>query len=173
MQGTPYTDEPLGNRPRRGFHCGIEALDRYFGEQITQDQRRNLARPYVLVDTAKDNIVGFYTLSSFTIRRTSLPPDRAKGLPAYEAYPSILIGRLAVDHRYQGRGLGRLLLANALRRCRALSEQVGAMAVVVDAKDEKAHAFYKHHGFLPLADHPNRLYLPMRSLQGPAGGAAR
>ncbi len=97
----------------------------------------------------------------------SFPPaclPRCKKLPRYETYPAILIGRLALDQRYQGQGLGRLLLVDALSRCLDLSTEIGAIAVVVDAKDDKARAFYEHVGFLRLLDNAYRLYIPMASI---------
>jgi ribosomal protein S18 acetylase RimI-like enzyme len=78
--------------------------------------------------------------------------------------PAILIGRLAVDRRYRGQGLGRLLLVDALLRSLAISRQVGAMAVVVDAKDDAARSFYEQYGFTRFVDHDNRLFLPMATI---------
>ncbi len=159
-----FRSEPLGDHDRSAFSCGIDALDGYFRNHISQDQRRKLAAPYVLMESEAGAIVGFYTLSSFTIGFSSLPETTIRRLPKYREFPAILIGRLALDRRYQGRGLGRRLLLDALFRCLAISRQLGAMAVVVDAKDESARAFYRHLGFLPFLDHDLRLYLPMAAI---------
>ncbi len=154
------------------FHCGVEPLDRYFREQAGQDQRRKVAAPYVLIDASTDAVVGFYTLSAFTVSPASLPAGETKRLPSYEALPALLIGRLAVDVLYRGKGIGRLVLASALRRCLSLSKQLGAVAVVVDAKDDAARGFYEHAGFKCLEDHRLRLYIPIRSIER-AGGTQR
>jgi GNAT superfamily N-acetyltransferase len=160
-----YQFEPLGRHHNRAaFSCGVEALDRYFHQQVGQDQRRGLAAPYVLVDTATRDVLGYYTLSTFAIVPTSLPEALARRLPRYETVPAILIGRLAVDRRYRGQGLGRLLLVDALLRSLAISQQVGAMAVVVDAKDDAARSFYEQYGFTRFVDHEYRLFLPMATI---------
>lgn len=149
---------------REAFACGVEPLDRYLRQQAGQEQRRNVAVPYVLVDTETAALDGYYTISAFTIVPASLPPEMSKKLPRYETYPAILIGRLALDQRYQGQGLGRVLLIDALSRCLDLSTEIGAIAVVVDAKDHTARAFYEHVGFLRLLDNAYRLYIPMASI---------
>jgi GNAT superfamily N-acetyltransferase len=172
MPGETYRDEPLRGHDCASFSGGVEPLDAYFRQQASQDQRRMIAAPHVLVEEVSGTIVGYYTLGAFAIRATSLPPDLTRRLPRYEVYPAILIGRLAVDRRFRGQGLGRRLLAAALRRCLALSEQLGAVAVVVDAKDDSARRFYEHAGFLRLADHEYRLYLPMRSAAQAVGPTA-
>ncbi|MGH2460374.1 MAG: GNAT family N-acetyltransferase [Chloroflexota bacterium] len=165
MPGEKLQSEPLGPRhDRQAFSCGVEPLDRYLRQQAGQEQRRNVAVPYVLVDVETGAIVGYYTLSAFTIAPASLPSEASQKLPRYRTYPAILIGRLALDHRYHGKGLGRVLLADALTRCRVLSKELAAIAVVVDAKDDRARSFYEHVGFLRLLDDPYRLYLPMATI---------
>jgi len=160
-----YRFEPLGRHHNRAaFSCGVAALDRYFHQQVGQDQRRALPAPYVVVDTATEAIVGYYTLSTFSIVPASLPDPVARRLPRYEAFPAILIGRLAVDQRYRGRGFGRRLLVDALLRSLAISQQIGAMAVVVDAKDDAARSFYEQYGFTRFVDHEYRLFLPMATI---------
>src|SRR3954465_12567011 len=105
---------------RAGFACGKEALDGYFRRQITQDARRRLASPFVMV--MPDGVIGgFYTLSSTALRLHDLPEHVAKPLPRYPLVPATLIGRLALDRRYHGQGWGSFLLIDALRRC-ALSD---------------------------------------------------
>ena len=157
-----YRFEPLGRHHNRAaFSSGVEALDRYFHQQVGQDQRRGVAAPYVLVDTATRDVVGYYTLSTFSIVPTDLPAALARRLPRYDTVPAILIGRLAADRRYHGQGIGRLLLVDALLRSLAISQQIGAMAVVVDAKDDAARSFYEHYGFKRFVDHEYRLFLPM------------
>lgn len=166
MTDARYRFEPLDTRHDRStFSCGVDALDRYFRQQAGQDRRRGLAVPYVLVDTTTGDVVGYYTLSTFSIIPTSLPDTMTRKLPRYEAYPAILLGRLAVDARYRGLGFGGLLLVNALSRSLAISQEIGASAVVVDAKDDSARSFYEHYGFMRFLDHDHRLFLPMATLE--------
>lgn len=147
---------------RRGFICGKEALDRYFQQQITQDARRRLATPFVMVmpDSA---IGGFYTLSSTALRLRDLPQDVARRLPRYPLLPATLIGRLAIDRRYHGQGFGSFLFLDALSRCSR--SEVAAFAVIVEALDDEARAFYLHHSFLPLPDSPYRLFRRMSDIE--------
>jgi GNAT superfamily N-acetyltransferase len=147
---------------REGFSCGIEPLDKYLKEQAGQDARRRVAAPFVLKGTA---VVGYYTLSALSIDVGTWPEDVAHRLPRYPVVPATLLGRFAVDTRLQGRGMGEYLLLDALRRALEASREVASIAVVVDAKDAAALAFYRHFGFIPLGDQPNRLFLPMKTIE--------
>ena len=108
-------------------------------------------------------MVGFYTLSALSIDLGALPEGLARRLPRHPV-PAALIGRLAVDRHAQGRGLGKLLLADAVQRTLAASEQVAVYAMVVDAKNDDARRFYRSYGFLALVDEPMRLFLPLGSV---------
>lgn len=111
-------------------------------------------------------VLGYYTLSASIVNARDLPDDLAKKLPRYPQLPVSLLGRLAIDHSMKGRGLGQFLLMDALRRSLLAASQVAAMAILVDAKDESAAAFYRHFGFLPLQEQPRRLFLPMKTAAG-------
>ncbi|MGH2617961.1 MAG: GNAT family N-acetyltransferase [Thermomicrobiales bacterium] len=145
---------------RSAFSCGNPALDRYFREHAGQDLRRHLSAIFVAFDVASDAVVGYYALSACQIAPHALPPELAKRLPR-RPVPATLIGRLAVDLRYRGQGLGGALLTNALARAVDASREIGSMAVIVDAKDDRAREFYERYGFRRLADDPYRLFLPM------------
>jgi GNAT superfamily N-acetyltransferase len=155
------TERLTDSHNRAGFSCGVEALDRYFRERAGQDLRRNLAVAYLLTDSQSGTIVGYYTLSSTSLLPQSLPAELAKKLPHYRDFPAVLLGRLAVDSRYHGQGFGGLLLQDALQRCVESGREIGIMAVVVDAIDDAAGAFYEHFGFRRLEGRGNRLYLPI------------
>ncbi len=158
-----YTIELLNAEHNRAdFHCGLEALDRYLREQATQDLRRYVATPFVLDDLDALRIAGYYTLAATSIQVEDLPVQMRKKLPRYPLVPATLLGRLAVDERYQGQGLGAFLLVDALRR--SLTNEIASMAVVVDAKDDRTRTFYEYHRFTPFPDRPNRLYLPMATI---------
>jgi GNAT superfamily N-acetyltransferase len=157
---SPFRLEPLSDAHNRvAFQCGAVSLDRYFREQVTQDVRRRISNCFVAVERTTENLAGFYTLATSSIPNLELPPHITKRLPRYQSIPAILLGRLAVDLRYRGQNVGAGLLADAVFR----SARAGpaAFALLVDAKDENAAAFYCKHGFEPLANRPLTLFLPM------------
>ena len=156
--------EPLdtGRHERGGFRSGVEALDRYLQSQAGQDARRRVAAPFVLVLPPSLAVIGYYTLSNASIHAAELPATVTKRLPRYPVMPATLLGRLAVDEQHRGAGWGTLLLLNALRR--SLRSEIASMAVLVDAKDEAAMAFYRRHDFLPLPDQSRRLFLPIADI---------
>jgi GNAT superfamily N-acetyltransferase len=148
--------------PKAGFCCGTEILDRYFAERAAQDIKRNLARCFVAIDNEQQSIAGYYTLSAAQIPLTDLPEQLAKKMPRYGAIPATRIGRLAIDKRYQGRGLGSALIADALKKSSDAS--MGVYALLVDSKDENASTFYQHHGFIPCLGRPQTLFLPLGTI---------
>lgn len=163
MNGAPFHVAPLdGAHERNEFHCGSAALDRYLREQVTQDIRRRVAACFVAL-TAEQRIAGYYTLASASLLLADLPPSIGKKLPRYPTVPAVRMGRLAVDEAFGGQGLGGALLADALER--AIRSEIAAYALMVDAKDDKAAAFYRHHGFIPLPDAPLTLFLPLTTVQ--------
>jgi GNAT superfamily N-acetyltransferase len=151
--------EPLGRHDRAAFSCGVAALDDWFHYRAGQDEKRNVARVFVAIDD-RYGIVGFYGLSSFTLTIDDLPPDYAKRLPRYGAIPAALIGRLARDMRVRGEGVGDLLLADAVRRILGAARSLAVFAIVVEAKDQKAAAFYQDFGFVPFPNRERRLFMP-------------
>ena len=159
-----FTIEALArHHDRSRFRCGSEALDRYLLRQASQDARRNVSRVFVAVPDAPPEVAGFYTLSAGSVERETLPQSAMRRLPRYPV-PVALLGRLAVDRRWRGQGLGSALLIDALRRVCHASEALAVYAVVVDAKDERAQAFYERFGFIALPGAARRLFLPMRTL---------
>lgn len=158
--------EPLGKHHDRAvFDCLTPALNRYIREQAGQDSKKKIAATFVLVGDSKSVIAGYYTLSSTGISVGELPDQIAKKLPRYPIMPATLIGRLAVDKKYRGRGFGELLLVDALRRSLVSTEQIGSVAVVVDAKDDEAKAFYEHFQFIPFTSFSHKLFLPMKIIE--------
>lgn len=165
MTLTSITVEPLGRQhDRTAFHCGAEALDRYLKQRARQDADKRVAAPFVAVRLPNTVVLGYYTLSASVLTLTDLPDELARKLPRYPQLPVTLLGLLAVDQSTKGQGLGEHLLLDALHRSLAHADQIAAMAVVVDAKDESAAAFYRHYGFIPLQTQPSRLFVPMRSI---------
>ncbi len=154
--------EPLNSRhDRSNFTCGIESLDRYLKQQASQDLRRRVATVYVMVLPDTSSVIGYYTLSAFGVETGLLPETLTRRLPRYPTLPAILLGRLALDERYQGKGLGEFLLMNALRRSLVASQEIAAVLIVVDAINDSARRFYERVGFTRLSDDASRLFLPM------------
>lgn len=154
---------------RSGFDCGLPLLNNWLATKVSQFEKKDLARTYVLVETGNTTVKGFYALSNHTVVYEALPEDQAKGLPHIDM-PVVLIGRLAVDRSVQGQGLGEFLLIDALRRAEYLASKIGIRAVEVDAINEDAKRFYERFGFLTLKDDPRHLFLSMtviRKLQLP------
>ena len=159
-----YSFEPLGDHDRTSFSCGIPELDDYLRHQASQDAKRKVAAPFVMVDEAR-RILGYYTLSAYGVRVAELPPDVARKLPKYPLIPATLLGRLAVSREHHGQKLGKLLLMDALHRSWKNSAQVASVGVVAEAIDESARKFYLHHEFAPLPEHPRKLFIAMRTIQ--------
>lgn len=153
---------PLDGRDRTGFGSTIEALDRYFHLQVGQDIRRRVAACFIAVEQASDAIAGFYTLSAADIAMTLLPPELVGRLPRYPTLPAARLGRLAVDRRFTGQKLGSALLADAVLR--AAASEVAVHAMIVDAKNAAAEAFYRHHGFAGYGSAPGKLMAPIAAL---------
>jgi GNAT superfamily N-acetyltransferase len=149
---------------RSVFDCGNDDLNRYLQQQARQDAGRHVAVSFVLLEPGSPVVRGFYTLSASIIPVEELPPDMMKKLPRYGQLPVTLLGRLAVDRTAKGQGVGEFLLIDALRRCLEAAQQIGAMAVIVDAKDPQAESFYRHFDFLPFQVTPLRLFLPLRQI---------
>jgi GNAT superfamily N-acetyltransferase len=150
---------------RSSFSCGIDALDAYLKTQASQDVKKNVAITYVLTQKNSEKIIGFYTISSIGIFLEDLPFEIAKKLPRYPVIPGILLGRLAVDHLYHGQKIGAHLLIDAMKRSLQLAQQIGIVAMIVEAKNETAIDFYSHFGFVQFPQDKQRLFLPMNTLK--------
>ena len=151
--------EPLGKQhDRAAFSSGQHDIDDWFRRRAGQDERRNVARVFVALDDEL-GIVGFYSLSSYTLATDDVPEQIARRLPRYDAIPAARIGRLARDLRVRGQGVGELLLADAVRRILGAGRSVAIFAIVVDAKDDAAATFYRRFGFQPFPLRPHRLFL--------------
>lgn len=157
--------ELLRDSHERGeFSCGKAALDGFLRLRASQYERRRLGRTYVALFPGAATVAGYYTLAAGAIAIANLPPETAKRLPKHPV-PVILLGRLAVDQKARGQGLGRALLRDALRRSLELSEQLGLFAVEVLAIDSEAKEFYTKYGFVPLADNELHLFLPIKTIE--------
>jgi ribosomal protein S18 acetylase RimI-like enzyme len=154
---------------RKGFDCGVEALNSFLQTQARKEMERRSAVTYVLIDTSRPTeIIGYYSLSAATVLLDAVPEEIAKRLGRQPSVPTTLMGRLAVSIRHQGQGFGSRLLWNALSRSEQASRDIGSVAVIVDAKDENAARFYERYGFRRFADPPLRLYIMMATIAAAA-----
>jgi ribosomal protein S18 acetylase RimI-like enzyme len=151
--------EPLGpSHDRKAFSCGVAALDSYFAGIVTQDIKRRLSNCFVARHSS-GAVAAFYTLASSGVPLGELAPDVVKRLPRYPLIPAALVGRLAVDRRFQGHGLGKALVIDAALR--AASAEPACFALIVDAKDDHAAEFYRRLGFREFMSKPLTLFLPI------------
>ncbi|MGD8410821.1 MAG: GNAT family N-acetyltransferase [Desulfobacterales bacterium] len=149
---------------RTGFECGVDALDRYLKRQAKQDSKRRIARVFVATKPGNpSSVIGYYTLSTLSIELNQLPEKLTRKLPRHQV-PAALIGRLAVSKAAQGQGIGKMLLADAIKRTLAVGDQIAIYAMVVDVIDDSVKGFYEQFGFTQLSDDSPRLFLPLKSI---------
>ncbi len=160
-----YLTVPLNpDHRKKDFSCGKTLLDNYILYQAGQDIKRKLSACFVLENKETGVIQGYYTLANNSIPFKLVPKKLKKKLPkSYSAIPTTLIGRLAVDNNHQGKGIGKLLLIDALKRSFQTSKNIGSFAIIVDPIDNEAEAFYKKYGFIKLPD-SGKMFLPMKTV---------
>lgn len=147
------------------FTCGVGMLDDYLHKQANQDVKRKLSACFVLLDETNDLLKGYYTLSNSSIMQDFIPTKYQKKLPkSYGSIPATLLGRLAIDSRYKGQGLGGMMLTDALHRCYEISKSIGSYAVIVDPIDENAEMFYAKYGFIKLPN-SGKMFLPLQTIK--------
>lgn len=149
---------------RKPFDCGSPELNDFLKAKARPNQTANFKKTFLAIqsgDKAK-RVIGFYSLSMGEVDLSSLPEELRKKLPKHPV-PVARMGRLAVDNSTKGQGLGKLLLVDAMKRVQSASTYVGVYALLVDAKNDSAKAFYKKYGFIELADEPMTLFLPLAS----------
>lgn len=147
------------------FCCENELLDNYIHKQANQDVKRKLSACFVLVANNSNLVKGYYTLSNNSIPSILIPEEIKKQLPnSYTSIPTTLLGRLAIDKNFQGNGIGKFLLVDALKRCYEISKSIGSFAVVVDPLNNGAEFFYAKYGFIKLPD-SGKMFLPMKTIQ--------
>ena len=161
-----FTEVLSSKHCKKEFSSGKEMLDKYLQKQAGQDMKRKLSVCFVLNDEDMNRIKAYYTLSNNSISRECLPHELERKFPrSYTSIPTILLGRLTVDKKYQKQGLGKLLLLDALKRSYDISKTIGSFAVIVDPLDINAEKFYEQYGFLKLPD-SGKMFLPMKTIKG-------
>lgn len=165
----PPLDSPVPLDARHdlaAFDCEVAALNHYLKNFALQNQRSQAARTYVT--TRSNRVVGYYTLAAASARREETSTRVARGLAAHPV-PVILLARLAVDRAEKGQGIGAGLLKDALARVLQAADIVGCRAVMVQAKDEDARAFYQRFGFERSTSDPFRLFLLLKDIKASLG----
>ncbi len=159
-----WQEAPLGKaHDRKGFDCGEAALDDYLQRFARQNHESGGAKTFVAV-TASDpkSILGYYSLSPASIDYARTPDVVRRGLGRYEV-PVFRLGRLAVAVSMQGKGLGGALLVAAGCRCLNVAAEVGGVALLIDAKSDRAAVWYEGYGAVRLADAPLTLILSLKT----------
>ncbi len=149
---------------RNNFDCGKELLNSYLKYQAGQDMQRKLSVCFALPENETSLIQGFYTLSNFGIPLSNFSEKIQRKLPtSYTSIPTTLLGRLAIDQRYQGLGIGKVMLIDALKRSYDNARVIGSFSVVVDPIDQEAVRFYKKYDFIELPD-SGKMFIAMKTL---------
>ncbi len=138
---------------RKDFDCGKELLNIYLKNQAGQDIKRKLSACFVLTEKDTNSIKGYYTLSNNSIPLNNFSAQIQKKLPkSYTSIPTTLLGRLAIDTKFQGMGIGKVLLIDALKRSYEISKEIGSFGIIVDPIDKNAERFYEKYDFIKLPD---------------------
>lgn len=143
------------------FSCGEDSLNRFLRERALRDMRSKTSATRVLLNDSPTEIVGYYSLSAASIPFDRIPRSVTKKLTRYPTHPATLLARLARDVRWRGKGMGELLVVDAIRRAYTQTAHVGSAFIIVDALNDKALAFYRAFGFTPCQDAPGQLFMPM------------
>lgn len=158
----PWLEEPIQRKhDRKGFDCGQPELNSFIAQYARQAHESGSAKTYTAVTLADGKtILGFYTISPGQVELHQVPMVARPAGGGRHAFSGFRLARLAVAKAWQGQQLGGHLLARAIGRCRKVSAEVGGTALLVDAKDEKAAAWYRLYGAVPLEDRPLSLVIP-------------
>jgi GNAT superfamily N-acetyltransferase len=151
-----------GDHAIEGFYCGKEELNRYLLRYAWQNQQAGAAQTYIGFEGS--SMVGYYTLAVGHVLREEAPERLTKGL-ARHPVPIMLLARLAVDQRWQGKGVGKALLKDAMLRTLQAADIAGIRAFAVHAKDEEARRFYLKFDFIPSPSDPMHLFVLLKDLR--------
>ena len=163
---TAWHEEPISKKhDREAFDCGDDALNQFLRRYARKSHERGGAKTFLAIEDAGSKaILGFYSLSPASVEYTRTPEVIRQGLARYDV-PGFRLARLAVDRRWQGRGIGGQLLLAAGRRCLLAAAEVGGVVLVIDAKNERVAAWYASCGAVPLLDAPLTLLLPLATVE--------
>ena len=170
MSVTAWHEEPISKRhDRQAFDCGEAALNDFLQRYARKSHELGGAKTFLAIDDAdKKTIHGFYSLSPASIEYARTPGIIRRGLARYDV-PVFRLARLAVDIKMQGQGFGGQLLLAAGRRCLLASQEVGGVALLIDAKNDRAAKWYAEYGAVPITDVPLTLLLPLSVIEAVLG----
>jgi GNAT superfamily N-acetyltransferase len=173
MTGLGWEEAAIAKKhDRAAFDCGNAELNTYLQRYARQNHESGGAKCFVAVPSNEPSrILGFYTLSPASLEYARTPALAKKGLGRYDV-PVFRLGRLAVDRGVQGRGLGGVLLLRAAERCIRVAQDVGGVALLIDAKDDRAALWYEGYGAMRLDDAPLSLVLPLDAAADALAGAS-
>lgn len=163
---TAWHEEPISKKhDREAFDCGEEVLNEFLRLYARKSHERGGAKTFLAIqDAGSKSILGFYSLSPATVDYAHTPEIVRRGLARHDV-PGFRLARLAVDRRFQGRGIGGQLLLAAGHRCLLAAAEVGGVVLVIDAKNERVAAWYAGYGAVPLLDAPLTLVLPLATVE--------
>jgi GNAT superfamily N-acetyltransferase len=163
---TAWHEEPIEKKhDREAFDCGDEALNEFLRRYARKSHERGGAKTFLAIeDAGSKSILGFYSLSPASVDYARTPKIVRRGLARHDV-PGFRLARLAVDRRFQGKGIGGQLLLAAGRRCLLAATEVGGVMLVIDAKNERVAAWYASYGAVPLLDAPLTLMLPLATVE--------
>src|SRR5580658_188304 len=176
---TAWHEESISKKhDREAFDCGDEALNEFLRRYARKSHERGGAKTFLAIDdNAGKAILGFYSLSPASVAYARTPEIVRHGLARHglerHDVPGFRLARLAVDHKWQGQGIGGQLLLAAGRRCLLAAAEVGGVVMVIDAKNERVAAWYASYGAVPLLDAPLTLLLPLATVEAALNKAAR
>lgn len=180
MVAEPVSNEPLvfiepldpRKHGRAGFSCGVARLDNYLKYTARKHQAGDFTRVWVATRADQNEIIGFYALNAHSLRADPLPDELSRNAPLHGGIPAVYLSMFAVDRREQGQGIGRFLLADALKRSAGAADQIGLKAVVLDVIDDggsgvtaKRLAFYASMGFQALPGYPARFFMGIETVR--------
>jgi GNAT superfamily N-acetyltransferase len=165
MMVPPWHEEPINKtHDRDTFDCGDDVLNDFLRRYARKSHELGGSKTFLAIDDADTTILGFYSLSPASVAYARTPEIVRRGLARHDV-PGFRLARLAVDRRAQGQGLGGQLLLTAGRRCLRAAAEVGGIALVIDAKNDKVAAWYASYGAMPLLDAPLTLVLPLATIE--------
>lgn len=166
--------EPLDpqKHDRAAFSCGTARLDNFLKRTARKHQAGDFTRVWVATESGHTGILGYYALNAHALEGNDLPVHLTKNAPRLGGIPAVYLSMIAVDHYYQGQGIGRILLADALNRAADAADQIGLKAVVLDVIEdggaeitERRRAFYAAMGFQSLPSRPLRMFISIETVR--------
>jgi GNAT superfamily N-acetyltransferase len=161
--------EPLDREKhnRAAFSCGVDRIDNFLKSTAAKQSDQDLTKVYVSVEPPSDQILGYYALCAHAVDIKCLPESHRKRMPRYPTIPAIYLSIIAVDQGLQNRGLGTFLMADVLKRCASVADQIGGYFIVLDAIDERAARMYRRIGFhnLPAPGQEMRMIITMAKVR--------